>query len=146
MAVKISKIEVWAAELQDRPGGLARILEALADANSSVECLIARRQPDRPGSGVAFVTPVKSKKAQAAATSAGMHTSAISTLKVEGNDKPGLGAALCRAIADAGVNMRGLSAAVVGNKFVAYFGFDNADDANKAAKAMKAAKVNAKKP
>ena len=46
MAVKISKIEVWAAELQDRPGGLASILQALADANSSVECLIARRQPD----------------------------------------------------------------------------------------------------
>src|SRR5262245_5070754 len=104
MAMKISKVEVWTTELQDRPGGLARVLETLADAKSSVECVIARRQPDRPGSGVAFVTPVKSKKAQSAAQGAGMHTSGIATLKVEGKDKPGLGAALCRSIGEAGVN------------------------------------------
>ena len=51
--------------------------------------------------------------------------------------KAGLGSRIARAIADAGVNVRGVSAAVVGNKFVAYFGFDSADDAAKAAKAIK---------
>jgi hypothetical protein len=145
MAVKISKVDVWAADLQDQPGDLARVLEALADAGASIDCVIARRQPERPGTGVGFVTPVKGKKAQVAAQGAGMNNSGIATLRVEGNDKPGLGAALCRAIADAGVNVRGVSATVVGNKFVAYFGFDSDEDANRATKAMKAAKVDVRR-
>jgi len=145
MAVKITKVDVWAADLQDQPGDLARVLEALADAGGSIECVIARRQSDRPGTGVGFITPVKGKKVQAAAQSAGLNNSGIATLRVEGNDKPGLGAALCRAIADAGVNVRGVSAAVLGNKFVAYFGFDSVPDADRASKAMKAAKVQSAK-
>jgi predicted amino acid-binding ACT domain protein len=109
-----------------------------------VDCVIARRQPDKPGSGIAFMSPVKGKKVQDAARSAGIVPAmSISTLRVEGSDKPGLGAKILRAIADVGVNLRGVSAAVVGNKFVAYFGFDNGDDAAKAAKAIKS--VDAKK-
>jgi hypothetical protein len=41
------------------------------------------------------------------------------------------------AIADAGINLRGVSAAVIGKKFVAYFGFDSAADATKATRALK---------
>jgi hypothetical protein len=138
MALKVTKVDVWAGEMQDQAGALARLLETLAGARASVECCIARRQPDKPGSGVAFVSPVKGKKAQDAARAAGIVPAAnIATLRVEGPDKPGLGAKMTRAVADAGVNMRGLSAAVIGNKFVAYFGFDNPDDAAKAAKALK---------
>jgi hypothetical protein len=130
--------------MQDQPGGLARILEALANARASVDCVIARRQPDKPGSGVAFITPIKGKKAQESARAGGVNPAqGIATLRVEGSDKPGLGAKIVRAIADANVNLRGVSAAVIGNKFVAYFGFDSADDAAKAAKALKS--VNGKK-
>jgi hypothetical protein len=144
MALKVTKVEVWAGEMQDQPGELARLLEAVASAKGSVECVIARRQPDKPGSGVAFISPVKGKKVQEAARAAGVVPAmSIATLRVEGGDKPGLGAKIVRAIADANVNMRGVSAAVIGNKFVAYFGFDNADDAAKAAKALKS--VNGRK-
>jgi hypothetical protein len=140
MAVKITKVEVWAADLRDQPGGLARVLDELADAGANIECVIARRQPDRPGTGVAFVTPVKGKKVQAAARAVGMSPATnIATLRVEGANKAGAGAQLTRAVADAGVNMRGLSAAVIGNKYVAYFGFDSAADADRAMKAMKKA-------
>jgi hypothetical protein len=144
MALKVTKVDVWAGEMQDQPGGLAQMLEALASARASVDCVIARRQPDRPGFGVAFITPVKGKKAQDSARAAGVSPAqGIATLRVEGSDKPGLGAKIVRAIADANVNLRGVSAAVIGNKFVAYFGFDSADDAAKAAKALKS--VNGKK-
>jgi hypothetical protein len=51
----------------------------------------------------------------------------------------GMGARLTSAVADEGINMRGLSAAVIGNKFVAYFGFDSGAEADRAAKAMKGA-------
>jgi predicted amino acid-binding ACT domain protein len=64
----------------------------------------------------------------------------VSTLRVEGGDKPGLGAKLANAIGGAGVNLRGVSAAVLGGKFVAYLGFDSPDDASRAAKALKAIK------
>ena len=138
MPVRITKVDVWAAPLEDQPGGLARVLEALAGAGSRLECCIARRQPDRPGSGVAFVTPVRGARAEQAARGAGMSPAAdVATLRVQGPDSPGIGARLTRAVERAGVNMRGLSAAVLGGQFVAYFGFDNDGDADRAAAAMR---------
>jgi predicted amino acid-binding ACT domain protein len=141
MALKVTKVDVWAGETQDRPGDAARLLDVLASAGANIECVIGRRQPDKPGTGVLFIWPVKGKKVQAAAQGAGMSpTSNIATLRVEGSDKKGLGAKLTHAIADVGVNLRGISAAVIGTKFAAFFAFDNADDAAKAAKALKGVK------
>jgi predicted amino acid-binding ACT domain protein len=62
----------------------------------------------------------------------------VAALRVEGIDRPGLGAKITGAIADAGINLRGLSAAVL-SRFVDYMAFDSAEDAEKAAKAIKAA-------
>ncbi len=138
MALKVTKTEVWAAEIQDQPAGLAQALSAIAKTGSSIGCVIARRQPDKPGTGVVFVTPLKGKKALTAAATVGFgEAQRIATLKVEGDDRPGLGAQLAQAVGAAGVSMRGLTAAVVGRKFVAYLGFDGADDAAKAAAALR---------
>ena len=71
MALKIMKTEVWAASIQDKPGGLAEKLEALAKAGAALEFVIARRAPDKPGTGVLFVAPVKGDKAVQAAEAAG---------------------------------------------------------------------------
>src|SRR5438552_3050483 len=99
MALQAKKVEVWAAEIQDRPGALARVLGALGDAGASVECVIARRQADKPGSGMVFVSPVKGKKAQAAASAIGLNVASdLGTLRVEGPDKPGLGARITQAV------------------------------------------------
>src|SRR5690242_20758649 len=126
MALKITKVDVWAGDIQDQPGGLARVLEVLSGAGGSLDCVIARRQPEKPGTGVVFVSPVKGKLAPAAARGAGLNqASDIATLRVEGADRPGLGGRISRAVADAGVSMRGLSAMVLGGKFVAYIGFDS---------------------
>lgn len=143
MAMKITKVEVWAGDIQDQPGGLARVADALAAAGANIECCVARRQAERPGMGMVFVSPIKGKKAQDAARSIGMSPASMGTLRVEGPDKAGTGARIARAVADAGINMRGCSASTIGNKFVAYFGFDNAMDADRAAKAIK--KVDAGK-
>ena len=59
--------------------------------------------------------------------------------RVEGMDRRGLGAKMTGAIADAGINLRGLSAAVLGSRFVDYMAFDSAEDGEKAAKAIRAA-------
>jgi len=139
MALKVTKAEVWSAEIADEPGALARALSAVAGAGGSLEGVIARRQTDKPGTGLVFATPIKGKKVKVAASGAGMQPAAnLATLRVEGTDKPGLGARITGAIAEAGVNLRGLSAMTCGRNFVAYLGFDSAEDAAKAARTLKA--------
>jgi len=140
MAYSIRKVDVWAAEIDDRPGGLAEKLAALAKAGASLEFIIARRAPDKPGRGVVFLTPVKGAKQKQAASEAGFGTtSSLQSVRVEGSDRPGLGTKMTRALADAGINLRGISAAALGRKSVAYFAFDSADDAGNAIKLLKKA-------
>jgi hypothetical protein len=139
MALKVTKTQMWAVEIQDQAGGLAKLLGAIAEAGASLECVIARRMPDKPGAAVAFVTPLRGKKVLAAAATAGFQEAQpIATVKVEGGDRPGLGAQIAKAVGEAGVSARGLSAAVVGRQFVCYIGLDNQDDADKAAAAIRA--------
>ena len=140
MALKITKAQIWTAKLQDKPGSLAAALDSLAAAGADLDCVIARRAPDKPGIGVVYLTPVTGRKAIAAADAAGVQPAKnMATLRVEGPNKPGIGAKMMRAIAGVGVNVRGVSAVAMGNKFVAFIGLDNPADADAAAKALKAA-------
>ena len=145
MALQIIREEIWAAEIDDRAGGLAEVLGQLADGGADLQAVLARRQPEKPGTGVTFVAGIKGRKPQDAARSAGFSPAdSVVGLRIEGPDKPGLGARLTCAIADAGVSMRGLSASVMGNKFVAHLSFDSEEEANRAAKAIKS--VNGARP
>lgn len=138
MSFTVTKVDIWSAKIEDKPGGLARVLGALGTAGANLDCVIARRDPVKSGTGVVFLTPLKGAAARKSAQSQGVAPAKnLATLKVEGDDAPGLGARIATAIADAGINLRGVSAAVVGRKFVAYLGFDNAADATKAARALK---------
>ena len=138
MALKVTKVDVWAVEIRDEPGGLAQILETMSGAGSSLDCVIARRQADKYMAGVVFLTPIKGKKSELAAAAAGVRRAEdLATLRVEGPDQKGIGARLSRAIADAGINMKGCSAMRCGKNFVAYIGFDSDEDADRAAKALK---------
>jgi hypothetical protein len=140
MPYSIRKVDVWAGEIDDRPGGLAEKLEALAKAGASLEFIISRRAPDKPGKGVVFLTPVRGSKQTRAANEAGLGTTdSLHSLRVEGPDRPGLGTKMTRALADAGINLRGVSAAALGRKSVAYFAFDSADDAANAVKLLRTA-------
>jgi hypothetical protein len=131
-------VDIWSSKIEDKPGGLAKVLSALGNAGASLDCVIARRDSAKPGTGVVFLTPVKGAAARKSAQSEGVAPAKnIATLKVEGDDAAGLGGRVATAIADAGINLRGVSAAVIGRKFVAYLGFDSAADATKAARALK---------
>ena len=134
MKLKVSRTDVWAAPLEDRPGGLADKLNALAQGGVNLEFIIARRTPERSGQGVVFVTPLKGAKQAKAAESAGFsRTASLHSLRVEGADKRGEGAKLAGALADAGINLRGVSAAAFGKRFVCHLALDSATDATKAA-------------
>jgi len=142
MALKVAKAEVWAVTIEDRPGGAAEKLEALSKAGANLEMLLARRTPEQPGKGVMFVTPVKGKKVLEAAQQAGLgKPENIHSVRIEGGDKPGLGAKIARALSDAGINTRGMSAIAIGRKFVSFVAVDSADDQAKAIAALKKLKA-----
>jgi hypothetical protein len=139
MALKVTREDVWLASIEDRPGRLAEKLGILADAGAQLEFVIARRAPDRPGVGVVFVTPLQGAAQLRAARKAGFRKSkSLHSVRAEGPDRPGMGSRMTAGLAALGINLRGLSAAVIGKRFVAYFALDKAADAAKAIKALKA--------
>jgi hypothetical protein len=138
MKLKISRMDTWATAIDDRPGGLADALTALAAAGANLELIIARRAPEKRGTGVVFVTPLKGAKQTKAAAAAGFRkTDSLHTLRVQGADKPGTGAKLTRALAEAGINLRGFSAAALGRQYITHLALDKAADAAKAAAVLK---------
>ncbi|MCC6352837.1 MAG: ACT domain-containing protein [Verrucomicrobiae bacterium] len=138
MKLKVKRVDVWASSIQDRPGGLAEKLEALSAAKANLEFMIARRAPDKPGEGVVFLAPIKGKKQKQAAEATGfLKTESMHPLRVEGSDKAGVIAKMSRALADSGINLRGLSAAAIGKKFVTYLAVDSEEDAEKVVKLLK---------
>ena len=139
MAVKVQRVDTWAASLEDAPGSLASKLNALAKARVNLQFVIARRAPDRPGTGVVFVTPIPGAAGRRAAQEAGFQkTDTLHTVQVQGPDKAGQGAAMLLALADGGLNLRGVSGAAIGTKFVAYVALDSEADAAKAVKLLRA--------
>jgi hypothetical protein len=140
MAYAIKKVDVWAGELEDRPGGLADKLTSLSGAGANFEFLISRRAPDKPGTGVVFLAPIKGAKQKSAAQQAGLSTTdSLHSVRVEGPDRAGLGTKMTRALADAGINLRGLSAAALGRRAVTYFAFDSDADADNAIRILRKA-------
>jgi len=139
MKLDISRVDVWAASIEDRPGGLAEKLDALAQAGADLEFIVARRAPEKPGTGVVFVTPIKGARQIKAAKQAGFEKAAsLHGLRIAAADKPGLGAKLTKQLGEAGINLRGLSAAAIGKRAIFHLAFDCNADANKAMRRLKA--------
>ncbi|MBP0630358.1 MULTISPECIES: ACT domain-containing protein [unclassified Cupriavidus] len=129
----VERVDVWAATIPDRPGGLAEVLETLRDAGADLQFAIARRTPEDPGKGVVFVTPLQNDREIRAAAQVGFNvTHSLHSVRIMGGDRPGIVAELTRQLAEGGINLRGFSASVIGVQFVAYVSMDSLDDANKA--------------
>jgi len=138
MALKATRINVWVGSLKDKPGALAEKLGVLAEAGAELEFVLARRAPEKPGTAVVFLAPVKGAAQLKAARRLGLRKSkSVHAVRVEGPDRPGMGARLTQALADKGINLRGLSAAVVGKRFVAHLAMDRSADAGKAIRVLK---------
>jgi hypothetical protein len=139
MALKIERVDTWVAALVDKPGSLAGKFNALSTGGVNLGFVIARRAAEKPGKGVVFAAPIQGPKGTRAARTAGFKkTKSLHTVRVEGPDKRGQGAKLTQAVAAAGINLRGLSGAGMGKKFVSYLAFDTASDASKAVRALRA--------
>jgi hypothetical protein len=133
MELNVERIDVWAADIDDKPGGLAQVLSALRDAGADLQFVVARRTPESPGKGVVFVAPLQGDGEINAAKQVGFSiTSTIQSVRVMGMDQLGIIAQLTQLLAEGEVNLRGVSGAVLGTQFIAYLAFDTPDDAEKA--------------
>ena len=133
MAISVKKITLWRKEALNNPGVLAAVLEPLAERGTSLRVVMGHGNPSDPERAVIELFPIQGKKPAAA----GLSASPASCLLVEGDDRPGLAAAMGRAIADAGVNISFLVAQSLGRKFTAVFGFENDDAVAAASKAIR---------
>ena len=140
MNLIVKRVDVWAASITDEPGGLAKILTGLRETGADLDFVIARRAPENPGTGVVFVTPLRGDAETAAAATLGFNVArSLQSVRVEGDNKPGVAAELAEKLAAAGINLHGFSAAVIGARFILYISLDTAEDAAKAAAILKQA-------
>jgi len=133
MDLIVERVPVWTASIKDEPGGLARILTGLQESGADLDFVVARRDLDKPGTGSVFVTPLRGDREVSAAAILGFNVKrSIHSVRVEGENKPGVAAELTEKLAAAGLNLRELSAAVIGARFILYIGLDSAEEAAKA--------------
>ncbi len=133
MNLIVEQEEVWVASMDDKPGALGNKLAALADAGADLGFIIARRAPDKPGTGVVFITPLRGDREIEAATTEGFSVSRhLHSVCVAGENQPGIAAKITRMLGQAGVNLRGFSGAVIGTQFVLHLAFDTDEIARRA--------------
>jgi hypothetical protein len=83
MAVKVSKVDLWMAAIEDRAGRRRRQAGAAFQGGANFEFVFTRRTPEAPGKGLMVVSPIKGTKAVQAATAAGF-TKSLQGVRIEG--------------------------------------------------------------
>ena len=139
MPVTVKRIVLWRREIENQPAVLAGVLAPLANAGADLQVVMGYRYPGHESTAALELYPVVGRKSIAAAKAAGLSAASIPALLVQGDNKPGLGYAISKAVADAGVNMAFLVAQVIGRRYSAVIGFDNEADARKASTLIKRA-------
>jgi hypothetical protein len=139
MAVTVKRITLWRREVENQPGSLASTLEPLAAAGADLRLVLGYRFPEATGRAAVEVFPVVGKRVVAAAQAAGLHPFALACLLIEGDNRPGFGAGIGRALADAGINIAFLVAQAIGRRFTAVVGFTDEASATTAAKVIRRA-------
>ena len=128
MAISIKKVTLWRTEVENKPGALSSVLAPLAEVGADLQVVMGYRYPGEEHKAAIEVCPVSGKKPTIAASKAGLAASAIPTLLVHGDNRPGLGHAIAPAIAEAGINVMFLVAQVIDTRFSAVMGFEEEED------------------
>ncbi len=139
MAFEITKVDVWAGEIEDHPGALAEKLEVLERAGVNLEFVIVRPSTGLPGTGVLFVAPLHGPQQARAAQEVNLRQAVtMYVLRVTGPDRPGVGAGIARALAEAGLNISGVSAAAINDRCLFYIRLETESDGKRAAQILTA--------
>lgn len=138
MAFEITNVDVWAGGIEDRPGALGAMLAGVMQAGANFDFVIVRPVEGQPTNGVVYLAPLSGPEQAKAAEAVGLAKSSIRALRIAGPDRPGLGADIAKTLADAGINIRGLSAAAVADNALTYIRFDTEADTARAAQLLTA--------
>src|SRR5262245_8180187 len=118
MSFKMQRVHAFRAEVADKPGGISARLKKLAEAGAHLEYVYGQRSDTKPGMGDLYVAPLHGNGEVAAARAAGMHeVSEPIVMRVEGDDKKGLGGPLTQQWEMAGINLHGLAMSGIGGPF-----------------------------
>jgi predicted amino acid-binding ACT domain protein len=143
MDFRLNRVPVWSAQVADEPGGVARLLEPLAEAGANLEFIWSRRSDAKPGTGILFVAPVTGAAQTRAAQMVGLGKATdMVLLRIDGSDRPGVGHFLAACLARAGINLRGMSMCAINGQFVAYVACDSSEDTARAVQALAAFKAD----
>jgi hypothetical protein len=145
MAVTVKAITLWRREVENSPGMLAETLEPLARAGVDLQSVMGYRFPGHESQAAIELHPVSGRKAIDAARAGGLSPSDIPALQIDGDNRPGLGHTLARALADAGINIAFVVAQAKGRRYSAIVGFDSAEDAKKASAVIRRASAPPRK-
>jgi hypothetical protein len=146
MALTVKRVILWRIDVDNVPGVLANTLEPLATAGANLRLVMGYRFPQTPERSAIQVAPVSGRRATEAAERAGLTASDVPCLLVEGDDRPGLGARIGRACAEAGINIAFLMAMSMGRRFTAAIGFPDAAAADAATAVIRRAARPPKPP
>jgi len=139
MAISVKKVTLWRTEVENKPGALSGVLAPLAEAGADLQVVMGYRYPGEENKAAIEVCPVSGKKPATAASKVGLAASAMPTLLVQGENRPGLGHAIAQAIAEAGINVTFLVAQVIGTQFSVVIGFQDEAAAKSATALIKKA-------
>lgn len=139
MEFEITRVDVWAGEVKDRLGALADMLKAVLDAGADLDFIIVRPSPVKPGTGILYLAPLSGPEQIQAAEEAGLTVSShIEALRIAGPDRRGLAEKIARALAEAGINISGLTAGRMGDRCALYVRFERLEDVDRATEVLQA--------
>lgn len=134
---KMFRVHVYHTPVDDKPGGTATRLKALAESGVHLEYVHSERAAGKPGAGDLYVAPRQVKAEFDLMKKAGFHeVQEPIVMRFQGDDKTGLGGRVTMEWEKAGINLHGLMMTVLDGKFIGFAQFDTADDANKAAQLL----------
>jgi hypothetical protein len=137
MAITVKNIVLWRKEIENQPGTLASTLEPFATAGADLQIVMGYRYPGNQTKAAVELYPIAGKKLTTAAETTGLKAAQIPALLVEGDNRPGLGHTIAKAVADANINLDFLVAQVFGRRYSAVIGFESSEDAKRAAALIK---------
>lgn len=132
MAVSIKRIRLWRTDVPSRPGALAEALEPLAQGNADLKVVRVRTTHAGAGRLTIEVYGGEGKRAAMVARGAGFSLVPSTTVRLQGDNRPGLAYAVANAVAWAGIGVCDLDAEVVGKRYSAILTFNSEADAEKA--------------
>ena len=132
MALSITRVSFWRAEMANKPGNLSRVLAPLAKTDADLSVLMGYRFPGNESRAAVELYPIQTAEQGAAAQRVGLAEASIPALLVSGRNRPGRVYEIVARLSNAGINLAFVSAQAVGKKFSAVIGFESDADLRKA--------------